>query len=69
DPYHVTQFGKLIETTVYVQNGGTMAAFGIGGSGSNSPTIATPTGEGVTGPRSYCRIRRFAMADGLNYVV
>lgn len=69
DPYHVTQFGKLIETTVYVQNGGTMAAFGIGGSGSNSPTIATPTGEGVTGPRSFCRIRRFAMADGLNYVV
>lgn len=66
---HVTRFGKLINTTVFVQNGGTMAAFGLGGSGTNSPTIATPTGEGVTGPQSFLRRRRFCMADGGNYLL
>ncbi|MDR0849539.1 MAG: aldehyde dehydrogenase [Propionibacteriaceae bacterium] len=66
---HVTAFGTLINTTIFVQNGGTMAAFGIGGSGTNAPTIATPTGEGVTGPQSFVRRRRFCMADGGNYLL
>ena len=65
----VTAFGKVINTTVFVQNGGTMSAFGVGGSGTNSPTIATPTGEGVTGPVSFLRKRRFCMADGGNYLL
>ena len=66
---HVTRFGALVNTTVFVQNGGTMAAFGLGGSGTNSPTIATPTGEGVTGPQSFLRRRRFCMAGGGNYLL
>jgi propionaldehyde dehydrogenase len=69
DITRVTAFGKVINTTIYVQNGGTMAAFGIGGSGSNAPTIATPTGEGVTDPGSFTRRRRFCMADGGNYLL
>ena len=68
DIEHVTAFGKVINTTVFVQNGGTMAAFGLGGSGTNSPTIATPTGEGVTGPQSFLRRRRFCMAGGGNWI-
>jgi propionaldehyde dehydrogenase len=69
DINRVTAFGKVINTTIFVQNGGTMAAFGIGGSGTNSPTIATPTGEGVTGPQSFVRRRRFCMAGGGNYLL
>lgn len=69
DIYRVTAFGKVIDTTIFVQNGGTMAAFGIGGSGTNAPTIATPTGEGVTGPQTFTRRRRFCMADGGNYIL
>jgi propionaldehyde dehydrogenase len=69
DIEHVTAFGSIIDTTIFVQNGGTMAAFGIGGSGTNAPTIATPTGEGVTGPQSFVRRRRFCMADGGNYLL
>ena len=69
DIEHVTAFGKVINTTVFVQNGGTMAAFGLGGSGTNSPTIATPTGEGATGPQSFLRRRRFCMAGGGNYLL
>jgi propionaldehyde dehydrogenase len=65
----VTAFGTIINTTIFVQNGGTMAAFGVGGSGTNAPTIATPTGEGVTGPQSFVRRRRFCMADGGNYLL
>jgi len=65
----VTQYGRAINTTVFVQNGGTMAAFGIGGSGTNAPTIATPTGEGVTGPQSFVRRRRFCMAGGGNWLL
>lgn len=69
DIERVTAFGSIIDTTIFVQNGGTMAAFGIGGSGTNAPTIATPTGEGVTGPQSFVRRRRFCMADGGNYLL
>ncbi|MDR0862236.1 MAG: aldehyde dehydrogenase family protein [Oscillospiraceae bacterium] len=69
DLFHATAFGKRINTTVYVMNGRTFAAFGLGGEGSNSPTIATPTGEGVTGPQSFARKRRFVMANGQGYVI
>ncbi|MGI6217885.1 MAG: aldehyde dehydrogenase, partial [Coriobacteriales bacterium] len=64
-----TKFGRLINTTIFVQNGGTMSAFGDeNGSGTNSPTIATPTGEGVTGPQTFLRRRRICFADGENYM-
>lgn len=69
DINRVTAFGRVINTTIYVQNGGTMAAFGIGGSGTNSPTIATPTGEGVIEPGTFTRRRRFCMAGGGNYLL
>ena len=69
DMYHTTAFGKLINTTVFVMNGRTFAAFGLGGEGSNTPTIATPTGEGPTGPQSFARRRRFAMADGQGFTI
>ncbi|MDR0813338.1 MAG: aldehyde dehydrogenase family protein [Oscillospiraceae bacterium] len=69
DLYKATYFGKRINTTVFVMNGRTFAAFGLGGQGSNSPTIATPTGEGVTGPQSFARKRRFVMADGQGFTV
>ena len=64
-----TKLGKMINTTVFAMNAPTLAAFGICGTGTNSPTIATPTGEGVTSPRSFARRRRFAMGDGLGYVL
>ena len=64
-----TKFGRLVNTTIFVQNGGTMSAFGDpNGSGTNSPTIATPTGEGVTGPQTFLRRRRICFADGQNYM-
>jgi len=67
--FHATEFGKRINTTVFSMNGGTTAPFGVDGSGTNAPTIATPTGEGITGPHAYARRRRFAMANGQGYIL
>jgi len=69
DSYHATAMARKMNTTVFVQNGPTMAAFGDGGSGTAAPTIATPTGEGPTGPWTFLRKRRMALADGLYYAL
>lgn len=69
DTYRVTKFGRAVDTTIYVQNGGTSAAFGVDGTGKDSPTIATPTGEGITDATTFTRRRLFAMADGQNYII
>ncbi len=64
-----TKFATLLNTTACVQCGGTLAAFGHNGTGLSAPTIATPTGEGPTGPWSFLRRRRVAFAGGLNYML
>lgn len=64
-----THFGKLINTTCFAMNGATVAACGMGGTGTGSVTIATGTGEGFTTPASFTRVRRFAMGNGSGYVV
>jgi propionaldehyde dehydrogenase len=66
---HVNDFGKRIQTSIFVQNGATIAATGLGGTGNGSATIATFTGEGVTTAKTFTRIRRFAMGDGGGYIV
>ncbi len=58
----VTKFGKLVRTTAFVQCGLTMTAV------PGSPTIATPTGEGPTGPWTFLRKRRFSMSGGRGYI-
>lgn len=65
----VTKFGKVINTTIFVQNGATLAGIGYGGTGSFTATIAGPTGEGITSPTSFTRIRRFANSNGGNRIV
>ena len=42
-----------------------MAGLGLGGEGYLSYSIATPTGEGVTNPRTFTRVRRCVMVDNL----
>ena len=38
---------------------------GLGGEGYLSYSVATPTGEGVTNPKTFCRVRRCVMVDNL----
>lgn len=64
DVYHMTDFARKIETTIYVKNSCTKAGVGIGGEGHCTMTIAGPTGEGITCAKSFCRKRRCMLADG-----
>ncbi|MDD3367486.1 MAG: aldehyde dehydrogenase EutE [Lachnospiraceae bacterium] len=64
DVNHMTQFARLIETTIYVKNSCTKAGVGIGGEGYCTMTIAGPTGEGITCAKSFCRKRRCMLAEG-----
>jgi len=60
----ITKMGKIMDTTLFVQNGPSTAALGIGGEGYLSFSIATPTGEGVTTPLTFTRQRRSTTANG-----
>jgi aldehyde dehydrogenase len=54
----ITRMGKELDTSLYIQNGPSMAGLGSGGEGYLSFSIATPTGEGVTTPLTFTRQRR-----------
>lgn len=65
DVEHMTAMGRALDTTLFVKNGPCMAGLGLGGEGYLSYSIATPTGEGVTNPRTFTRVRRCVMVDNL----
>jgi aldehyde dehydrogenase len=54
----ITRMGREMDTSLFVQNGPSMASLGSGGEGYLSFSIATPTGEGVTTPLTFTRQRR-----------
>jgi aldehyde dehydrogenase len=61
----MTAMARAMDTTIFVKNGACMAGLGLGGEGYLSYSIATPTGEGVTNPRTFTRTRRCVMVDNL----
>jgi acyl-CoA reductase-like NAD-dependent aldehyde dehydrogenase len=65
DVEHMTAMGRALDTTLFIKNGPCMAGLGLGGEGYLSYSIATPTGEGVTNPRTFTRTRRCVMVDNL----
>jgi aldehyde dehydrogenase len=54
----ITRMARELDTSLYIQNGPSMAGLGSGGEGYLSFSIATPTGEGVTTPLTFTRQRR-----------
>jgi aldehyde dehydrogenase len=62
---HMTLMARKLDTTLFIKNGPCMAGLGLGGEGYLSYSIATPTGEGVTNPQTFCRVRRCVMVDNL----
>jgi propionaldehyde dehydrogenase len=62
----LSKMAKLMETTIFVKNGPSFAGLGITGEGYPTFTIAGPTGEGLTSPRSFCRRRLCVMKDFFN---
>jgi aldehyde dehydrogenase len=65
DVENITAMGRALDTTLFVKNGPSMAGLGLGGEGYLSYSIATPTGEGVTNPGTFTRVRRCVMVDNL----
>lgn len=63
---NMTKMAQLLETTIFVKNGPSYTGIGAGGQGYATFTIAGPTGEGLTSPKSFCRVRRCAMKEGFH---
>jgi len=64
----ISRMGRVMDTTLFVQNGPSMAGLGSGGEGYLSFSIATPTGEGVTTPLTFTRQRRSTTVGSLRVV-
>ena len=62
---HMTIMARALDTTIFIKNGPCMSGLGLGGEGYLSYSIATPTGEGVTNPKTFARVRRCVMVDNL----
>jgi acyl-CoA reductase-like NAD-dependent aldehyde dehydrogenase len=64
----ITRMARAIDVSIFVANAANLAGLGDGGEGYTSFSIASPTGEGLTRPRSFSRERRMTLAGGLRIV-
>lgn len=64
----LSRMAREINTSIFVKNGPIYAGLGEGGEGYSSFTIASPTGEGLTGPQSFSRRRRCVLVDHFRIV-
>jgi len=60
---HLDRMAKACNCSIFVKNGRSQAGLGLDGEGFCSFTIASPTGEGLTGPRTFSRWRRCVLVD------
>lgn len=64
----LSKMARLCNCSIFVKNGRSQAGLGFGGEGYTSFTIASPTGEGLTTPRSFSRSRRCTLVDHFRIV-
>jgi acyl-CoA reductase-like NAD-dependent aldehyde dehydrogenase len=60
---NLSRMAKECNCSIFVKNARSQAGLGLDGEGYCSFTIASPTGEGMTGPRSFSRWRRCVLVD------
>ncbi len=60
---NLSRMARECNCSIFVKNGRSQAGLGLDGEGYCSFTIASPTGEGMTGPRSFSRSRRCVLVD------
>jgi propionaldehyde dehydrogenase len=63
DISRLSKMARAMNCSLFVKNGPCYAGLGRGGAGHTSFTIASPTGEGITRPRSFTRERRCTLVD------
>ena len=64
----ITRMARAMNCSILVANGPNYAGLGQGGEGFTSFSIASPTGEGLSRPRTFSRIRRVAVVGALRIV-
>jgi acyl-CoA reductase-like NAD-dependent aldehyde dehydrogenase len=64
----ITRMAQAMNCSIFVANGSNFAGLGEGGEGFTSYSIASPTGDGLTRARTFCRERRIAVVGALRIV-
>jgi acyl-CoA reductase-like NAD-dependent aldehyde dehydrogenase len=64
----LSRMARVMNCSIFVKNGPAYAGLGEGGEGYTSFSIASPTGDGLTGPRSFSRERRCVLVDHFRIV-
>ena len=64
----LSKMARTINTSIFTKNGPFFAGLGEGGEGHTSFTIASPTGEGLTGTVAFSRLRRCVLVDHFRIV-
>lgn len=65
---NLSRMARVMNCSIFVKNGPSLAGLGYGGEGYCSFSIASPTGEGITNPRSFSRERRCVLVDHFRIV-
>ncbi len=64
----ITSMARAMNCSIFVANGSNIAGLGAEGEGYTSFSIASPTGEGLTRPRTFSRERRVTVVGALRIV-
>jgi aldehyde dehydrogenase len=64
----ITRMARAMNCSIFVANGPNLAGLGAGGEGFCSFSIASPTGDGLTRPRTFSRERRVTVVGALRIV-
>ncbi len=64
----ITRMARAMNCSIFVANGPHYAGLGEGGEGFTSFSIASPTGDGLTRPRTFSRERRITVVGSLRIV-
>jgi len=64
----ITRMARAMNCSIFVANGPNFAGLGESGEGFSSFSIASPTGEGLTRPRTFSRVRRVTVVGSLRIV-
>jgi acyl-CoA reductase-like NAD-dependent aldehyde dehydrogenase len=64
----ITRMAQAMNCSIFVSNGSFFSGLGEGGEGYSSFSIASPTGDGLTRPRTFSRPRRVTMVGSLRVV-
>jgi acyl-CoA reductase-like NAD-dependent aldehyde dehydrogenase len=65
---NLTKMAQEIQATIFVKNGPSVAGLGFESEGFTTLTIAGPTGEGLTSAKTFTRVRRCVLVDGLRII-